>query len=174
MSSKVEDKVSIQWVKSPCGDLLLGAFRGQLCMCDWPDAKHHATVLGRLHRVLKADFEMEFPEVMQEAVQQLEAYFSGELHEFNIPLLQVGTEFQKRVWQALQEIPYGNTLSYGALATRLKMPHAVRAVASAVGANALSIIVPCHRIVGVNNSLTGYVGGLEAKRFLLELERNIP
>jgi len=172
MSSKATDKISIQWVKSPCGDLLLGAYQGQLCMCDWPDAKHHAAVLGRLHRTLDADFEMDFPQVMQDAVQQLEAYFSGEQREFALPLLLVGTEFQKQVWQALQQIPYGTTLSYGALATRLGMPNAVRAVANAVGGNGLSIIVPCHRILGINHALTGYAGGLEAKQYLLELERN--
>ena len=87
-----------------------------------------------------------------------------------MPLLFVGSDFQKSVWQMLLEIPYGQTISYGEMARRIGIPKAVRAVANANGANAISIFAPCHRIIGSDRSLTGYGGGLEAKKFLLELE----
>ena len=90
--------------------------------------------------------------------------------QFDIPMLFAGTDFQKKVWHKLLEIPYGVTISYGELATQLGMPKAVRAVANANGANAISIIVPCHRVIGSDHSLTGYGGGLAAKKKLLELE----
>ena len=101
----------------------------------------------------------------------LDAYFRLERKSFDVPLLTVGTDFQKQVWDALQEIPYGKTCSYGELAERIGQPKAVRAVANANGANAISLFIPCHRIIGSDYSLTGYGGGLEAKKFLLELEK---
>ena len=101
----------------------------------------------------------------------MDEYFLKRRKHFDIPLLFAGTDFQKQVWQSLLTIPYGQTLSYGALAANIGCPKAVRAVANANGANALSIFVPCHRVIGGNRSLTGYGGGVEAKRFLLDLER---
>ena len=106
-----------------------------------------------------------------DVVRQLRAYFAGELREFDIPLLMEGTEFQKRVWKNLQSIPYGETISYGELARKVGDPKAVRAVGAANGQNPIPIIVPCHRVIGSNGSLTGFGGGLENKRKLLELER---
>ena len=90
---------------------------------------------------------------------------------FDIPLLFVGTDFQKRVWKLLLKIPYGQTISYGTMAEKLGNPQAIRAVANANGANAISIFAPCHRVIGSNNSLTGYGGGLNAKKYLLQLEQ---
>jgi len=104
------------------------------------------------------------------AVSQLEEYFSGQRREFTVPLEFAGTEFQCRVWSELKKIPYGETVSYAELARRIGNPAAVRAVAAAVGANPISIFVPCHRVVGSDGSLTGYAGGLDAKRLLLDLE----
>ena len=100
----------------------------------------------------------------------MDEYFNGKRNAFDITLLPIGTEFQKRVWLELQKIPYGTTVSYGALAELLGEPKSVRAVANANGANAISIFIPCHRIIGNNHSLTGYAGGLEAKRWLLNRE----
>jgi methylated-DNA-[protein]-cysteine S-methyltransferase len=105
-----------------------------------------------------------------EVVRQLQEYFAGTLREFEIPLLMEGTDFQKRVWKNLQKIPYGETISYGELANRIGDPKAVRAVGAANGQNPLPIIVPCHRVIGSNGSLTGFGGGLENKRKLLDLE----
>ena len=101
---------------------------------------------------------------------ELEAYFAGERREFSLALAPAGTPFQQRVWQALREIPYGATISYGELARRIGQPRAVRAVGLANGRNPLSIIVPCHRVIGADGTLTGYGGGLARKRFLLALE----
>lgn len=105
-----------------------------------------------------------------DVIRQLRAYFAGELREFEIPLLMEGTEFQKRVWKSLQAIPYGETTSYGELAKKIGAPKAVRAVGAANGQNPIPIIVPCHRVIGSNGSLTGFGGGLENKKKLLELE----
>lgn len=106
-----------------------------------------------------------------EAARQLDEYFGRKRTTFDIPLLFAGTDFQKNVWRTLLEIPYGQTLSYGEMARRLGLPNSVRAVANANGANAISIFAPCHRVIGSNRSLTGYGGGIEAKKFLLELEQ---
>ena len=108
--------------------------------------------------------------VLQVARRQLDEYFKGERQIFDMPLLFVGTDFQKNVWQELLKIPYGATITYADLAARLGRPNAVRAVANANGANAISIFAPCHRVVGSNGTLGGYGGGIEAKRFLLGLE----
>lgn len=110
--------------------------------------------------------------LLERAIQQLEEYFSGVRRTFEIPLRPTGTGFQRRVWTALQEIPYGTTLSYGALASRLGDLGAVRAVGAANGANPIPILIPCHRVVGSNGSLVGYGGGLDRKRALLELEQH--
>ncbi|MFH8407531.1 methylated-DNA--[protein]-cysteine S-methyltransferase [Streptomyces sp. NPDC018019] len=105
------------------------------------------------------------------AVQQLRAYFDGTLTDFDLPLAPRGTPFQRRVWAALREIPYGATLSYGQLAGRLGKPSAARAVGLANGKNPIGIIIPCHRVIGAGGSLTGYGGGLDRKRRLLDFER---
>jgi len=105
------------------------------------------------------------------AAGQLERYFAGQLTRFDVPLELSGTEFQRRVWAALAGIPYGQTATYGQLAAGLGQPAASRAVGLANGRNPVSIIVPCHRVVGSDGSLTGYGGGLDRKRFLLDLER---
>lgn len=105
--------------------------------------------------------------------EQLEAFFAGERATFDLPLAASGTPFQQTVWRALLDIPYGETESYGALAARLGRPGAARAVGLANGRNPISIVVPCHRVVGASGSLTGYGGGLEAKRALLGLEAGV-
>ncbi len=103
-------------------------------------------------------------------VDQLHAYFDGDLTEFQVPIRLEGTDFQRRVWSHLQDIPYGETISYGELARRVGSPKASRAVGLANGRNPVSIIVPCHRVIGANGQLTGYGGGLERKTWLLEHE----
>ena len=105
-----------------------------------------------------------------ETARQLTAYFAGGLTEFDLPLAPQGTDFQRRVWQELRRIPYGTTLSYGELARRLGSPNASRAVGLANGRNPISIVVPCHRVIGANGKLVGYGGGLSRKEILLSLE----
>jgi methylated-DNA-[protein]-cysteine S-methyltransferase len=104
---------------------------------------------------------------------QLADYFDGQRTTFDVPLAPLGTDFQRRVWRALQDIPYGTTISYGELARRIGTPSASRAVGLANGRNPISIIVPCHRVIGANGTLTGYGGGLERKRLLLSLEAHV-
>lgn len=148
---------------SPLGRIILAAtdhklvglwFDGQRHQPDsssWPDAPHHP--------------------VLQQAVTQLSDYFAGHRTAFELPLdFSAGTDFQQIVWRALLSIPPASTLSYGALSAAIGKPAAVRAVGAAVGRNPLSIIVPCHRVVGANGALTGYAGGLERKIALLQLE----
>jgi methylated-DNA-[protein]-cysteine S-methyltransferase len=109
--------------------------------------------------------------VLDEAERQIGDYFAGRRREFDLPLAPRGTEFQQRVWQALREIPFGETRSYGQIAERIGQPTAVRAVGAANGRNPLSIVAPCHRVIGANGDLTGFAGGIETKRFLLALEK---
>ncbi|MBH3428736.1 methylated-DNA--[protein]-cysteine S-methyltransferase [Pseudomonas alkylphenolica] len=107
---------------------------------------------------------------LDEVARQLEEYFAGKREQFQVKLAAQGTPFQHEVWQALQRIPYGTTCSYGDLAHEIGRPRAVRAVGTANGANPIAIIVPCHRVIGSNGTLTGYAGGVERKQLLLELE----
>jgi methylated-DNA-[protein]-cysteine S-methyltransferase len=107
------------------------------------------------------------------AVEQLSAYFAGERHEFDLAVAPTGTPFQISVWQCLLEIPYGETRSYGQLAARLGSPGASRAVGLANGRNPLAIVVPCHRVIGADGTLTGYAGGMDRKRVLLDLEAGV-
>ena len=106
--------------------------------------------------------------------RQLEAYFSGNLRDFNIPMHVEGTDFQRRVWKELQKIPYGQAISYLELARRLGDEKCIRAAARANGANPISILIPCHRVIGSDGSLVGYGGGLDMKEFLLRLEGVLP
>ncbi|MDT0202888.1 methylated-DNA--[protein]-cysteine S-methyltransferase [Nocardioides sp. AE5] len=111
--------------------------------------------------------------VLAETVRQLSAYFAGELEVFDLPLAPVGTEFQQRVWHELVQIPHGQTASYGEIAQRLGYTNAAsRAVGLANGRNPIPIVVPCHRVIGANGSLTGYAGGMERKQILLDLEQD--
>ncbi len=155
---------------SPCGELLLGSFFDRLCMCDWTVNRRHDAVKSRLRKELNADFREGSSEVIESCTQQFNEYFAGMRQSFDIPLLLAGTEFQQKVWHELMHIPFGTTISYAALAKRMGNIKAIRAVANANASNALPIIVPCHRVIGSNRSLTGFAGGLDAKRFLLNLE----
>lgn len=121
---------------------------------------------------LPKDLEREPHElaIFEAAGKQLKQYFAGDLMEFSIPLNASGSDFQKQVWDMLRRIPFGETISYAQLAERLGKPSASRAVGNANGKNPISIIVPCHRVIGANGSLTGYAGGIECKKELLQLE----
>ncbi len=156
--------------ESPCGTLLLGSFGDSLCLCDWQVEKHRTLVDKRLRRMLHAEFVDGTSAVIARAVAQLDEYFAMARHNFDIPLLFAGTDFQKKVWETLLTIPIGITISYGEFSRQIGMPGAVRAVANANGANAISIFAPCHRVIGIDGSLTGYAGGLAAKEYLLNLE----
>lgn len=162
--------IAIQYYDSPCGTLVLGSIAARLCLCDWTANRHRERTDARLQRTLNAEYAIRPSDVVSRAMSELDEYFLGKRTAFDIPLLMAGTEFQKQVWQSLLAIPYGTTISYGEEARRIGMPAAVRAVANANGANPISILVPCHRVIGSNGALTGYGGGTVAKQWLLQLE----
>jgi methylated-DNA-[protein]-cysteine S-methyltransferase len=151
-------------VDSPCGPLTLVAQGNALCGLYMTEQRHRPDQLTFGEPDPGAD-------IFARAETELKEYFAGQRNEFEVPLTLVGTPFQQRVWTALQDIPYGATTSYGELADRLGQPTASRAVGLANGKNPISIIVPCHRVVGASGSLTGYGGGLERKRYLLDFEQ---
>ena len=166
--------VNIQHYDSPCGELVLASVDGELCLCDWNGMPCAERNKRRLLRLLDAVFKEEPSEVIEQTKRQLDEYFAGTRRVFDIPLHPVGTDFQKAVWSALLETPYGEVRTYMDIARRGDNVRGVRAVAQAIGANGIGIIIPCHRVIGSDNSLTGFAGGLETKRRLLELEGSMP
>lgn len=166
----MENLISLQHYDSPCGRLVLASFADRLCLCDWSDNPFAERNRRRIEKYLKATSKTETTSVLEETKRQLDEYFAGKRKAFDIQLCLVGTDFQHKVWNALRSIPYGSTKSYKDIAQCIGKPKAVRAVAGAIGANAISILIPCHRVIGSDHSLTGYAGGLEAKRRLLGME----
>ena len=153
--------VCYTWFDSPVGSLLLAGSSAGLKLVSF----------GAGHRARSVDPEWQLDNsAFLEVVDQLQSYFAGERKNFELPLVLQGTDFQKRVWTALQKIPYGETISYKKLAETVGSPKAVRAVGAASGANPIPIIIPCHRVIGQDGSLTGFGGGLPLKKRLLELE----
>lgn len=159
-----------QW-DSPAGRLLLGSHGDELVLCDWCGRKDRERVDRRIARMLGADYLEGRSEIIDAAICELQEYFNRERLAFDLPLKICGTEFQRAVWKALTTIPYGEKVTYTDIARMAGKPRAVRAVAAAVGANPLSIIIPCHRVIGADGSLTGYAGSLPTKSYLLSLER---
>jgi methylated-DNA-[protein]-cysteine S-methyltransferase len=166
-------QIEYQNYKTPYGELIIGSYDGELCLCDWRYRRMRSPIDNRITSKLNASFVEKDNEVLKETRVQLEAYFRSERRDFDLPLLFVGTEFQKRVWNQLVKVQYGDTSTYLSLAIGIGNKDAVRAVANANGANALSIVVPCHRIIGSDGQLVGYAGGLETKRRLLMLEQDM-
>ena len=166
----MQNKISIQYFKTPVGELVLGAYKGKLCLADWRYRKMRDAVDKRIQKGLQAVYTEENATILEQTKTEINAYFNQELKEFTIPLQLVGTDFQKQVWKALQEISYGKTESYLGLSKKIQNEKAIRAVALANGANAISILIPCHRIIGTNGNLVGYAGGLKTKEKLLLLE----
>ena len=150
--------------ESPIGELLLVGDGEALRGLYMKEGRRRVRVPGSWRRA-----EEPFGEVRR----QLGQYFAGERVEFDLPLKAIGSPFQRRVWAELEQIPYGRTISYGELARRIGSPGTPRAVGMANGRNPISIIVPCHRVIGADGTLTGYGGGVERKRFLLELEGSL-
>ncbi len=153
--------ITYGYYDSPVGRLLVAGDADTLHLISFPTDRYHKQPLADWHRD---------DGFFADTFEQLEAYFAGKLENFDLPLRFAGTEFQNAVWAGLCTIPIGETISYGTLATRIGRPKAVRAVGAANGANPLPIVVPCHRVIGADNSLTGFGGGLEVKKFLLEHE----
>lgn len=170
LKMKNMSKIHISYFKTSFGELILGSFNDRLCLADWRYRKMRETINKRIKKSLKTDFIEESSPIIEKTKKQLNEYFTQQRTSFSIELHLIGTDFQKSVWNELIKIPYGKTNSYLQLSKNINNPKAVRAVASANGANAISIIIPCHRIIGSDGKLVGYAGGLPAKNKLLKLE----
>ncbi|MCP4750047.1 MAG: methylated-DNA--[protein]-cysteine S-methyltransferase [Proteobacteria bacterium] len=146
---------------APFGDLMLVGENGKIEQVNFPNRHRNASP--------PQDWLLDQDE-FTDAVQQFKEYFSGRRRTFSLELNPVGTDFQKTVWRELEKIPYGATIHYGELADRIGNPKASRAVGAANGRNPIPVVIPCHRVIGKDGSLTGFGGGLEVKKFLLHLE----
>jgi len=165
--------ISLTRVNTALGTMLAGATEKGICLFEFADCKKVEMELRQLSLLFKRPFiESEHPH-FNTLREQIDGYFKGDLQEFSLPLDLVGTEFQVHTWCGLANIPYGTTTTYAKQAESLGIPSAVRAVANANGKNRISIILPCHRIVGTNGTLTGYGGGLWRKKKLLEWEQRV-
>ncbi len=168
---KSDRYVIISTYDTPCGEIILGSTDDKLCLCDWVKSRHRRTVDNRIQKTLLSRYmEGETP-VMDEAKKQLAEYFDGKRRSFDLEVHLTGTDFQRKVWDFISKIPYGTTKSYAQLTCEVASESDIRAVSNAVGSNALSLIIPCHRVIGSRGQLTGYAGGLLAKQYLLDLEK---
>lgn len=168
----MQEKIYCKKLKTPWGEMLLGVYGDSLCMADWLYRKQRTQLDDRIKKQLQSELVYEHHPLHIEVEKQLNAYAAKKLKKFELPLLLCGTDFQKSVWHNLLAIPYGTTMSYMALAQKMHNVLAIRAIATANGANAISIIVPCHRIIGTQGELVGYAGGIAVKKKLLQLEGN--
>ena len=164
-------EICIQYHKTKIGELILGSFEGKLCLLDYNYRKMRNAVDDRIKKGLNADFIEEDSEIIEKTRTELDEYFKENRREFDVPIRMVGTDFQKSVWNALLKVAYGTTSTYLQLAKDINNGKAFRAVAGANGANAIAIIIPCHRIIGSSGELVGYAGGLSTKKRLLALEK---
>ena len=151
---------------SPLGDMVL-ASDGDALSGAWFDGQRHQPAIGPAWQ-RRQDLS-----ILRRAAAEFAEYFAGERTEFDLPLAPIGTPFQRDVWHAIADVPFGRTIAYRELAARAGRPGSIRAAGAATGRNPLSIVIPCHRIVGADGALTGYAGGLPRKRSLLELERSV-
>lgn len=157
---------------SPCGELLLGSYEDSLCLCDWNTQHRRSRTDNMIKKSFKAEYKRGISPIIKNAIHQLDEYFTGKRSDFYIDYALGGSIFQQSVWTELLNVKYGEIISYKELANRMGLPTSVRAVANAVGANPISIFIPCHRIIGADGSLTGYAGGVEAKKYLLDIENS--
>ncbi|WP_111639912.1 bifunctional transcriptional activator/DNA repair enzyme AdaA [Marinomonas shanghaiensis] len=164
--------ILIDRLTTPIGPMFVCATDEGICLLEFVDRRMLETEFEDLQRRLKAPIVAGENAHMKQLKLELEEYFLGERSEFSVPLHTPGTDFQNTVWTMLSSIPFGTTASYQEQATRLNNPKAVRAVARANGMNRIAIVIPCHRVIGKDGSLTGYAGGLERKRWLLDHEKN--
>ncbi len=164
--------VVVQRIPTPLGPMVVGATDDHLCLLEFGERRMLATQLDRLRRRLGSSMVPGSNSIIERTAAEVEAYFAGKLQRFTVPIIDPGTEFQRTVWTELMNIPYGTTASYKDIAHRIGRPTAMRAVARANGDNRLAIIIPCHRVIGNDGSLTGYGGGLWRKKQLLEHEQS--
>ncbi len=164
--------VFLSWMNSPLGPLVAGATRDGVCLLEFSDRERLESQLAAVRKQFATPVVPGSNEHLSTLEAELAAYFAGSLHAFSVPLVYPGTDFQRRVWQQLLKIPYGETCSYEQIAAGVGDKKAVRAVGRANGLNRIAIVIPCHRVVNKSGALGGYGGGLRRKQFLLELERH--
>ena len=169
--SKNKNIISVTRILSPLGPLLAGATEKGICLLEFVDRRMLETQIKRLKKIFNAEFIPDESKYFDELNKQIKEYFDGTRKEFDIPLVIDGTVFQQKVWNELLRIPFGKTRSYQEQAIAIGNVKAIRAVAKANGDNRISIIIPCHRVIGKNGELVGYGGGMWRKQFLLNLER---
>ena len=167
---QTDQKIRIRRYSVLNTELVIGSFNHAICLCDWVNRQHRGTIDRRLQRFFAAPYVEQNCPVIDQCISQLDEYLAQQRKVFSLPLLTSGTAFQTRVWSHLSCIPYGETKSYLELAQTMGSPKAVRAVANANGANAISILIPCHRVIGSTGKPVGYAGGLDVKQRLLALE----
>ncbi len=165
------NRIIVRHNKIEMGELTLGCFEGRLCFLGFGNQDVTQIVAHRMARLLGADVTEQDDALLNETKRQIDEYLAGNRRVFDIPLLMVGTDFQRSVWNAVRQVPYGATMSYLQIARAIGKDKAVRAVGNACRANPIGIVVPCHRIIGSDGSLVGYYGGLSCKQRLLNLER---
>jgi len=169
-ASRTLATVTLRRMMTPLGPMIAGSIGAKICLLEFADRRMLERQLKILSARLRCSFLPGRSDVLDKLADQLKAYFAGRLQRFTVPLEAPGSAFQQAVWDALQRIPYGETRSYADIAAALDQPTAVRAVARANGANRVAVIIPCHRVIGKDGSLTGYGGSLLRKQRLLELE----
>lgn len=158
-------------IDSPLGKIILLATEKSLCLVEFYNSKYTNNNIEKVKKYFNGEIIEKNNDILNETEKQLNEYFKGERKDFNIPLEMIGTEFQKKIWNILLEIPYGKTISYEEQSIRYRNVKAIRAVANANSKNLIAIIIPCHRVIGKNGKLTGYAGGLDKKKWLLNFEK---
>ena len=169
-NSRHQNVIDLRRIETPLGTMYACATQNGICLLEFTDRKMLETEFKSLAKTLNATIVQGDNKHFNLLEEELHEYFEGKRTEFTVPLHTPGSDFQNRVWKALKEIPYGQTRSYKQQASHMGSPEAVRAVANANGMNKISIIIPCHRVIGADGNLTGYGGGIWRKKWLLELE----
>ena len=168
---KTVNQIEVQYFESKIGELITGTFKNSLCLLDFKNRKMRLSVDNRLKTKLSAKYVIRNNKILTLAKTQIGEYLSGLRKEFSIPIITVGSNFQKQVWYSIMKLKYGEIASYLDIAISIGNQKAVRAVANANGANSLALIIPCHRILGNDGALVGYGGGVPIKKKLLNLEK---
>ena len=169
--SHLKQLIKTTLFQTPLGEMIAGATEDGICLLEFTDRRMLSTELKDLERLLETTSEEGDNRHIKLLRKQLAGYFKGSRKEFSVPLVTPGTEFQQIVWKELLNIPFGSTRSYQEQADILDRPGSVRAIANANGMNRISVVIPCHRVIGSNGRLTGYGGGLKRKKWLLDHEK---
>ncbi len=165
-----DNELNYTEIESPLGGIILGERNGKICLTEFKSGSRTTITLKLLAKHFGVKLNRRETPTLKNAKKQLSLYFSGKLTNFDLPLEYTGTRFQETVWKQLEKIPFGGTVNYGVIAEKIGNQRATRAAGAAIGKNRISIIIPCHRVIGKNGSLTGFGGGLRKKEWLLKHE----